>query len=140
MQKIIPSLAWYRPLEPFGYAFIRFFSGLAFAVHGIDRFFYHHSIREFGSAANHLPLGLIGGFELAGGIMLASGLLSRPIALLFALEWLVIAAAVPVPPGTSWFMLSATWHYPTMIVVMCIAFAMRGGGYYSIDRLIGKEI
>jgi putative oxidoreductase len=140
MKKIIPGLAWYRPLEPFGYAFIRVCSGIVFAVHGIDRLFHHPSVREFGSAANHLPAGLIGGFELAGGAMLAIGLFSRPLALLFALEWLIIAAAVPVPPGTSWFMLSASWHYPSMMAAICVAFVMRGGGYYSLDRTIGKEI
>lgn len=140
MQKFIPRLVWYRPLEPFGYAFARLCAGIIFATHGVDRLFYHHSVREFGSAANYLSPHLIGGFEAIGGILLAIGLFSRPVALLFALEWLAVAAAVPVPPGTSWFGLSATWHYPSMMVVICIAFVMRGGGYYSLDRFIGKEI
>lgn len=140
MKKIIPRLVWYRPLEPFGYAFIRICSGIVFAVHGIDRLFHHPSVREFGSTADHLPPNLIGGFELLGGIMLTIGLFSRPLALLFAVEWLAIAAAVPIPPGTSWFALSGTGHYPSMMVAICIAFVMRGGGHYSADRFIGKEI
>jgi putative oxidoreductase len=78
-------------------------------------------------------------FELAGGAMIALGLLTRPIALLFAVEWFFIAIAVPVKAGTSWFMLSASLHYPAMVAAICLAFVLRGGGQYSLDRLLGKE-
>ncbi len=37
-------------------------------------------------------------------------------------------------------MLGATPHYPAMVAAFCFAFLLRGGGYYSLDRLIGKEL
>jgi hypothetical protein len=58
---------------------------------------------------------------------------------LSAIEWIGIAAVVPMKPGSSWLMLGESPHYPTLVAVLCIAFVLRGGGYYSLDRLMGKE-
>ena len=139
MKKIIPSLVWYGPFEPFAYAFIRFCTGAILLVHGADRMFYGGSVAELGALRGHLPTSAVGAFELVGGAMIALGLLTRPIALLFVIEWLAIAIAVPVKPGTSWLMLSASLHYPAMVAAICFAFVLRGGGQYSLDRMLGKE-
>jgi putative oxidoreductase len=139
LRKIIPSLAWYRPFEPYAYAFIRFCTGAFVVSHGTYRLFYGGSAAELGYLA-HLPASAIGGFELVGGAMLAIGLLTRPIALLFVIEWLCIAVAVPLRPGASYLMLGATPHYPAMVAAFCFAFMLRGGGHCSLDRFIGKEI
>jgi putative oxidoreductase len=139
LPKIIPGLAWYRPFEPFAYAFIRFCTGAFVLTHGASRLFYSGSTAELGSLA-HLPASATGTFELVGGAMLAIGLLTRPIALLLMIEWLCIAVAVPLRPGASYLMLGATPHYPAMVAAFCFAFVLSGGGYYSLDRSMGKEI
>jgi putative oxidoreductase len=137
--KIIPGLVWYRPFEPFAYAFIRFCTGALVLTHGAYRLFYSGSVAELGYLA-HLPASVIGTFELAGGAMLAVGLLTRPVALLLVIEWLCIAVAVPLRPGASYLMLGATPHYPAMVAAFCFAFLLRGAGHWSLDRFIGKEI
>jgi putative oxidoreductase len=139
--KFIPALVWYRPFESFAYAFIRFCTGVLIVLHGIDRLFYSGSHAELGGILNSLGPSIVGTFELVGGIFLALGLLTRPIALLFAIEWIAIAmtAAMGLKPGTSWLMLGATPHYPAFVAALCIAFLLRGGGQYSLDRLLGKE-
>ena len=139
LPKLMPALAWYRPFEPFAYAFIRFCTGALIVPHGIDRLFQSGSGAELGGFLGHLPTAAIGTFELVGGALLALGLLTRPIALLFVIEWTAIAIAMPMRPGTSWLMLGATGHYAAFVAGLCIAFVMRGGGHYSLDRLIGKE-
>jgi putative oxidoreductase len=139
MKKIIPRLVWYGPFEPFAFAFIRFCTGAILLTHGVSRLFYGGSIAELGVLRGSLSPSAVGLFELVGGAMIALGLLTRPVALLFGLEWLAIAVAVPVKPGTSWIMLSASLHYPAMVAGICVAFLMRGGGRYSLDRLIGRE-
>jgi len=140
MKKYLPSLVWYEPFEPFGYAFIRFGAGAILAAHGVGRLFYGVSTAELGILKG-LSASSVGGFELAAGVLLALGLLTRPVALLFALEWLAIALATPVrPPATNWFMQGATPHYPAFVAAFCLAFLIRGGGFYSLDRLIGKEV
>src|SRR6516164_6359457 len=96
---------------------------------------------ELGGFLNSLGPSVVGTFELVGGIFLALGLLTRPIALLFAVEWIAIAitGAMGLKPGTSWLMLGATPHYPAFVAALCIVFILRGGGRYSLDRLLGKE-
>lgn len=140
-QKFIPALAWYRPFEPFAYAFIRICTGTLIAPHGIDRLFYSGAHAELGGFLNSFPPLAIGLFELVGGVFLALGLLTRPIALLFAIEWIAIAITgfMALKPGTSWLMLGGTPHYPAFVAALCIAFLLRGGGHYSLDRLLGKE-
>ncbi len=139
LKKYLASLVWYRPFEPFAFAFIRLSTGAILATHGVYRFFFNGSVTEFGGLFSQSSGATLGAFELVGGAMIALGLLTRPLAIIFALEWLAIALAVPAKPGTSWFLLSATPHYPAMVTAFCIAFVMRGGGHFSLDRLIGKE-
>jgi putative oxidoreductase len=138
-QKIIPALAWYRPLEPYAYALIRFATGALIAPHGFDRLFHSGAHAELRGFLSGISPSAIGAFELVGGVFLALGLLTRPVALLFAIEWIAIALVVPLKPGTSWLMLGATPHYPAFVAALCIAFVFRGGGYYSLDRLFGRE-
>jgi putative oxidoreductase len=139
IQKFVPALAWYRPFEPFAYAFIRFCTGAILVTHGIDRLFYSGSRTDLGGSLAFLPTSALGGFELVGGLFIALGLLTRPIALLFAIEWILIAVAVPLRPGASWFMLGATGKFPALVAGLCVAFVLRGGGHYSLDNRLGKE-
>jgi putative oxidoreductase len=138
MQKFVPALVWYRPFEPYAYAFIRFCTGATILAHGVHRLFFAGSVAELGTLRG-FPAEAIGVFELVAGGLLALGLLTRPVALLLGLEWLVAAFAVHVRPGEMWIMLGATPHYPAMIAAACLAFLLRGGGYWSLDHRIGKE-
>jgi putative oxidoreductase len=140
-QKFIPALAWYRPFEPFAYAFIRICTGALMVPHGVDRLFYSGAHGEFSGVLSSLSPSAIGAFELVGGVFLAIGLLTRPVALLFAIEWIAVAvtAAMALKPGTSWLMLGATPHYPAFVGALCVAFVLRGGGHYSLDQILGRE-
>jgi len=137
--KIIPALAWYRPFEPYAYAFIRFCVGAIIVPHGIDRLLYSGTRAELGGFLGGLPASAVGTFEVVAGVMLALGLLTRPIALLLAIEWLLIALAIPFKPGTNWLLLGATPHYAAFVAALCFALVLRGGGAYSLDRALGKE-
>ncbi len=138
-RKFIPALAWYRPFEPFAYAFIRFCTGALIVPHGVDRLFYSGSRGELGGFLAGLPASAVATCELVGGVLIALGLLTRPVALLLAIEWIAIAAAMPMRPGASWLMLGGVGHYPAFVAALCIAFVIRGGGYWSLDRVLGKE-
>lgn len=139
MRKFIPSLVWYRPFEPFAYALIRFSTGAILIPHGIDRLFYSGSRADLGGFLGFLPAQAFGAFEVVGGVLIALGLLTRPIALLFVIEWIAIAMAAPLRPGASWLMLGVTGKYPAFVAGLCIAFVLRGGGRYSLDHRLGKE-
>lgn len=104
--------------------------------------FYSGAHAELGGFLDSLSPSAIGVLELVGGALLAVGLLTRPVALLLAIEWIAIAltGAIALKPGTSWLMLGATPHYPAFVAALCIVFLVRGGGRYSLDRLVGKEL
>jgi putative oxidoreductase len=139
LPKFIPALAWYRPFEQSGYAFIRFCTGALIVPHGVDRLFYGGAHADLGGLLAAIPTSAIGVFEIVAGVFIALGLLTRPLALLSTLEWIGIALAVPIKPGQSWIALGESPHYPTLVAVLCFAFLLRGGGHYSLDRLLGKE-
>jgi putative oxidoreductase len=136
--KRIPSLVWYAWFEPYAYAFMRFSTGALIFTHGASRLFYGRPATELGGFG-HFFGSAVGPIELVGGAMLALGLFTRLVAILFTAEWLLIAIAVAVPPGKSWLLLGATPHYPAMVALFCFSFVLRGGGQHSMDRTIGKE-
>ena len=75
---------------------------------------------------------LITALERVGGAFLIVGLLTRPIALMIAVEMLVIAFAVDIPAGRG-YSFTLLWAAVAVSIFLC------GGGKLSIDRLIGRE-
>jgi putative oxidoreductase len=141
-----PSLArLYRPLEPWGYTLLRLATAAILIPHGAQKL-----LGSPGVAGGKFlpPWGLpatpewamgLSVLELAGGAMLALGLLTRPVALLFAIELFFVTFVVPQTLGWAWLMKGAPTNYPLTLFVLCLAILFRGGGHYSLDRLIGKE-
>ncbi|MCL5779140.1 DoxX family protein [Limibaculum sp. FT325] len=78
-----------------------------------------------------------GSVETFGGLLLALGLLTRPVAAAIAVM-LLVAATVHVPAGFFWT--SGGWEYPVLWAAVAGFFAIRGGGRLSLDRAIGREI
>jgi len=70
--------------------------------------------------------------ELVGGAFLIVGLLTRPIALVVAVEMLVIAVAVDIPSGRG-------YSFTLLWAAVAFAISLRGGGKWSVDRWIGRE-
>jgi len=70
--------------------------------------------------------------EFGGGLLLAAGLLTRPVALMIAVEMLVIAVTVDIPRGRG-YQLTLLWS------AIALAISWRGGGRFSLDRWLGRE-
>lgn len=70
--------------------------------------------------------------ELVGGACLVIGLLTRPIALMVAVEMLVIAFAVDIPAGRG-------YSFTLLWAAVSFAIFLRGSGKLSVDRWIGRE-
>ena len=136
--------ALYRPLEPYGYAVLRIGTALTlFVPHGWQKLFGSAPVAAGKFLAPTLvPASpgwamAIGSLELFGGLLLALGLLTRPVALLLLIEFLY--ATFAVPRDLAWWMKGVTEHYSLLISVLCLCFVLRGGGGYSLDGRIGKE-
>src|ERR1700733_12914692 len=95
---IIPGLAGlYASISPYSDAIIRFVAGAILVYHGYNKLF----VTGIQPVADHVvtPLGLpmpmawaylLGILEFFGGIALAVGFLTRPIALMLIVEFIVI--------------------------------------------------
>jgi len=80
---------------------------------------------------------LVAGTEFLGGILIAIGFLTRPVALAAAILLLVAAMDVHLANGFFWG--KGGYEYPLLWAVLCAAITVRGGGVLSVDRALGKE-
>jgi putative oxidoreductase len=140
-----PGLAgFYNPLSPYAYAFMRFATGAVLAPHGIDKLL-HGSLAQYAQniGGKGLPFPMVFAAlmfftESAGAIMLAIGLLTRIAAAMIWIEMAVIISVYLWPYGYLWT--KHGYEYALLWLLLCTAIFFRGGGRYSVDHLIGKEI
>ena len=131
-------------LVPFAYAFARIWFALVILPSGYEKVFSDGASRI--AAGNILKTGfyppmfwawVVALLEFFGMIMLAAGLLTRPIALLMAIELGVIVVAIQMPNG--WYWTSRGTEFAAILFLVCLAFVLGGGGKFSLDRKLGRE-
>jgi len=140
-----PGLAGlYRSLSPYAYAFMRFATGAVLAPHGIQKLLYN-SVDKFAPniAGKGLPfaeaLAYVTFFtESVAAICLAIGLFTRAAAAMIWIEMAVIITVFLRPNGYFWT--GRGYEFALLWLLLCTAIFFRGGGRYSVDHLIGKEI
>ena len=139
----IPALApLYRSIADYGYAFLRICTGAILIPHGVSKL---TGGVDAALAAKLLSAAwwstgwttTLGVLELVGGLFLVLGLLTRPVALLLLIEFLVVLFGVSAANGWPWIRMGV--QYPIMLSVLCVAMIARGGGFHSIDRRLAKE-
>lgn len=142
---MIPALrSIYEPFAPYAYAFMRLCVGAVIVPHGYAKLFQG----AIGGAAGAIAkLGLepampwaylITVVEFFGGIMLAIGLLTRLAAAALVIEFAVIVFGVKYASG--FFAFKGGFEYELLLGLLCLAIFFKGGGRFSLDRLIGKEL
>jgi putative oxidoreductase len=139
-----PFYAWVRDLS---WLLIRLTAGGVLLVHGLDKVarvgfsaFASGSIARRGIEPS-LPLAAVVVFnETIGAVCLMLGLFTRVVAAMIAIEFAVITFYVSFRNGFSWVAPGGGWEYPLLWGLVIFAIALRGGGPYSLDRLMGREI
>lgn len=81
---------------------------------------------------------LVGCTEFFGGILLIIGLLTRPAAAMAAGFLAVSTFYVHLGDGFFWH--KGGYEYPLMWLVLSLVIFFRGGGPFSLDARIGREI
>ena len=76
--------------------------------------------------------------ETVGAICIVIGLFTRFFAAAIAIEMLIGMLAVHVAHGFGYR--GGGYEYILLIGIVMAAIALRGGGPYSVDRMIGKEL
>lgn len=134
-------------LSPFVEPALRIMTGLMLVPHGAQKLFGWFggygidATGQFFATKLGLPpsLALLAGvIEFFGGILLALGLLTRPIALLVAGVMAFAVVVVHLPAGYFWT--DGGYEYPLMWGIVALSIVIRSGGRYSLDALIAREI
>jgi putative oxidoreductase len=140
---LIPGLRpFYEWAEPLSWALVRITAGLMIIPHGWPKL-----MAGVGPvAANALakrgiepaePLAVILILlETLGGLCVALGLFTRFFAAAIAIEMTVIV--YHHLPKFGWT--ERGYEYPLMWGLVMLAIALRGGGPYSLDRRLGREL
>jgi len=76
--------------------------------------------------------------ETIGAICIVIGLFTRFFAAALAIEMLIALLAAHITGG--FFYNNGGMEYVLLLGVVLFAIAIRGGGPYSVDRMIGKEL
>lgn len=130
--------ALYRRLVPLSWLLIRLAAGGILLVHGYAKIGHIDAVAatmvRVGLAPPVLLAWLVTLTETVGAIGVCLGLLTRFCAAACTINLAVISFHVMAPRGFGAMEFTLLWG----LVMLAIAF--RGGGPYSIDRLIGREL
>src|SRR5712671_6088300 len=140
---LIPGLrSFYDCAEPISWLIIRLAAGLMIIPHGWPKLMMgveataNMALVKRGIApAEPLAIALIT-LETLGGLCVALGLFTRFWAAAITIEMSVIV--YHHLPKFGWG--QGGYEYPLMWGLVMFAIALRGGGPYSLDRLIGREL
>jgi len=140
---LIPQLKpFYETVEPLSWLLIRLTVGLMLIPHGWPKLMMGINatanmalVKRGISPAEPLAIALIA-IETLGGLCVALGLFTRFWAVAAAVEMSVIV--YHHLPKFGWT--GPGYEYPLMWGLIMLAIALRGGGPFSIDRRIGKEL
>lgn len=142
---VFPGLAGlYNAGSQYAYAFMRFCTGAVLVPHGIVKLTLLPPDRYAGTIAQH---GVPGATLLAwlmvltesfGAAFLALGLFTRVAAAAIWIEMAVIITVFQWEFGYFWT--SKGYEYALLWLLLCTAIFFRGGGRYSLDHYIGREL
>jgi len=147
-QRVISALSpVYDALLPFGEPLVRVTAGALLLPHGAQKLFGLFggygvdATGQFFAAKLGLPASfalLAGLIEFFGGLALVVGLGTRVVAALIAGMMAVAIVTVHLHNGLFWT--SGGIEYPLMWGIVALSFVIRGGGRFSLDALIGREL
>lgn len=142
---LYPTLAgYYDNVLPVAQTFVRIVVGIMFLMHVSVKF-------KIGAGAVAANIFAKNGFEpalawayvtmfieLVGGVCLIIGLFTRFVAAVLAIEMIIALLFVHLAKGYAAG--GGGYEYVLLIGAVCFLIAIRGGGPYSVDRVIGKAL
>jgi putative oxidoreductase len=148
---IFPGLApFYERVKPLTYTLLRVAFGLTIVTHGIPKLLgtahgsmanpMAGSIRMISEVLS-LPFApqlavFVALLETFGGLAVAGGLATRIFAPMLAIQMAAICLAV----GPTYPWIDRGFEYPLILGFVALMISIHGGGKWSVDRLIGREV
>ncbi len=144
---LLPGLnRFYDFAVPLSWLIVRFGAGWVLLVHGWGKVL-RGPAAQAKSLQDSIPWAGGHTFEMAllltfvegvGGLCIMLGLLTRFFAAANAIEMGFLTFILYWGNGFSW--LNRGYEYTLMWGCICLAIALRGGGPWSLDRAIGREL
>ena len=128
-----------RTIEPFARSLLRIVAGFTFSLHGMQKLlgFFGGMNGRGGTVAFRSLLGIAGGLEMIGGLLLILGLFTSPVAFILCGEMAVAYFRAHFPHG--FFPLV---NHGEPAVLYCFIFLYlwtAGAGPLSLDSLVRKK-
>ncbi len=143
---LFPGLAgFYDAASSLSWLLIRLAAGGILFTHGWVKLHVGlHGIAGFMGKVGFVPATAFAGgaifLETVGAICIVIGLFTRFFAAAVAIELLLITIFITGPHGFGFSLPHGGYEYTLMWGLVMFAIALRGGGPYSVDRMIGKEL
>jgi putative oxidoreductase len=125
-----------------GPTILRIVVGIVFLAHGWQKIFVYGfagvqgAFGKMGIPAPTITAPFIALLEFAGGIALIVGLLTRWVAILFAIQMIVAILKVHLQGG---FFMPAGYEFALTLFAASVALALAGPGAAALDQFIGKR-
>ncbi len=144
----VPAFAGiYSTFEPYSLPLLRVVMGLILIPHGCQKLFgwfggagFAKFTQIFGSIGYHPAafwVAVVALTETVGGLMLAFGFLTRFAA---AAILIFMINSVWVTSAKGFFWTQGGLEYSLLIGVVALVFLIRGGGKFSVDHALGREL
>jgi len=144
----VPALApVYDKLTPFALPLLRVVIGVILIPHGCQKFFgwfgglgfakFVQLFETLGYKPGVFWVTMVALTELVGGFLLVIGLFTRFAALALVIFMIV---AVHFTSGKGFFWTQGGLEYSLLILAVGLVFLIRGGGDYSLDQKLGREL
>jgi putative oxidoreductase len=141
---IFPGLAgFYATVQPMTYTLVRVAIGVILFVHGWGKFMGGAGgvtgyFAKLGMPAPGAMAYWAIFIETIGALCVAAGLFTRFFAAALAIEMLIALILVHGPKGFG--IGHGGYEYVLLLGIVLFAIAIRGGGPYSVDAKLGKEL
>ena len=141
---LLPFLRpFYDVVIPLSWPIVRIAVGWNLIVHGWGKIMRGPDAQAAAFAHDGLPFGVkfaifLTIVEFVGGIAIALGLFTRFFAAAIAIEMGYLVWPLYWGHGFSW--LNRGYEYALLWGLASLAVALRGGGPYSLDRKLGREL
>jgi len=141
---MIPALAGtYAKAEPWGYLLLRVVTGAMLIAHGWPKLMAGPAaiaanvMARRGIEPAYVVACIAIFLEIVGAVCIILGLLTRPFAALLVIEFLII---VKSHLNAGWSVGAGGAEFAFLWLVALIYILIRGGGPYSVDAMLGKEV